>query len=81
MEERPHFKLAIVDHRLKGRVSFTKQQSRLLESKMAESTWLDFSNDCLNPKWSFKYWVTRGALLSLLERNRLTNSIYPRANV
>ena len=38
MEERPHFKLAIVDHSLKGKVSFTKQQSRLLESKMAEST-------------------------------------------
>ena len=38
MEERPHFKLAIVDHCLKGRDNFTKQQSRLLESKMAEST-------------------------------------------
>ena len=38
MEERPHFKLAIVDHRLKDRVNFTKQQSRLLESKIVEST-------------------------------------------
>ena len=38
MEERPHSKLAVVYHRLKGRVNFTKQQSRLLESKMAEST-------------------------------------------